>query len=491
MNRLPQADAGRLARLRGGLRRITLAFAGTVALAQADEVRPWDVGILSGLVSPFSVRGWGAPATTNGSPYDQGQVVSSPSIVAGWIQTAGLVPRYGLAVSLDAAALPEVTAFSQWTNIPLAEVTGIASALPNTNLTLRAASGEVLDRFRLCAQVVGIACGEFHTLMLRRDGTVTASGWNIVGQAEVPESATNVVAIAAGLDHSLALRADGTALGWGRFIWRNQPVAEPLVPPPAENRDFVAVAGGVAHAMFLRRDGRVLMTGRDVASRYPVPPLLTNAVSIASGAYHCIALTSDHRTVEWGYELDDEGLSQKPALEGWPRVLNQPDVVAVAAGGFFSMALRRDGTVSVWGEKDEDFDVLGVPASVTNVVAIAAGTYHALALRADGTVVAWGAPGVADVPPDLQRVVAIAAGGYHNQVLIQNQEVLSWPRVEGGRFRAEINLPAGTRYRLESAGRDGLWIPGAPGVARPGNLTVDVPITGTESRLFRAVPLIR
>ncbi len=68
MNRLPQADSGRLARLRGGLLRIALAFAGIVDVAQADEVRPWDVGILSGLVSPFSVRGWGADATTNGSP---------------------------------------------------------------------------------------------------------------------------------------------------------------------------------------------------------------------------------------------------------------------------------------------------------------------------------------------------------------------------------------------------------------------------------------
>jgi alpha-tubulin suppressor-like RCC1 family protein len=468
-----------------------MVLAGFLAAARADEVRPWDVGILSGLVSPFSVRGWGTEVTTNGSPYDQGQVVSSPSIVAGWIQTAGLVPRYGLAVSLEAAALPEVTAFSQWTNIPMSEVTGLASSLPNNNLTLRAASGEVLDRFRLCAQAIGIACGEFHTLMLRRDGTVTASGWNIVGQAEVPEAATNVVAIACGLDHSLALRADGTALGWGRFIWRNQPTSDSLVPPPGENRDFVAVAGGVAHAMFLRRDGRVLMTGREVASRYAVPGSLTNAVSIASGAYHCIALTSDHRTVEWGYELDDEGLSPQLDLDEWPRVLPQPDVVAVAAGGFFSMALRRDGTVAVWGEEDEDFEVLKVPDSATNVVAIAAGTYHAMALRADGTVVSWGAPGVSDVPPDLQRVVAIAAGGYHNQVLIQNQEVLAWPRVEGGRFRAELNLPAGMRFRLESAGPDGRWIPGAPGVARPGNLTVDVPITGTESRIFRAVPLIR
>ena len=52
-----------------------------------------------------------------------------------------------------------------------------------------------------------------------------------------------------------------------------------------------------------------------------------------------------------------------------------------------------------------------VPPGLSNVVAIAAGGYHSLALQADGTVVAWGYNGYGqtNVPPGLSNVVAIAA----------------------------------------------------------------------------------
>ena len=64
------------------------------------------------------------------------------------------------------------------------------------------------------------------------------------------------------------------------------------------------------------------------------------------------------------------------------------NVVAVAAGGGDSMALRADGTVVVWG--NNTYGQTNVPPGLSNVVAIAAGFYHCLALRNDGTVVAWG-----------------------------------------------------------------------------------------------------
>lgn len=476
------------ARFRAGLLGGVLAVAASLS-ARPDEFRPWDLGIVSGLVSPFSVRGWAAEEVTNGGPYALGQLVASPSIVSGWTVGGGGEIRYGLALGGSATGLPDVASMSLWTNVPLNEVTGLSSYLPGTNLVLRAADPGVVEEFRRCAQTVGIACGEFHTLMLRRDGTVAAAGWNSAGQADVPPSATNVVAIACGLDHSLALRADGTAVAWGRFVWRGQALGDPILPPPSENRDFVALAGGAANAVFLRRDGRVLVTGRRTNDVYLPPRSLTNAVAVAAGAYHCIALTSDRQTVEWGYELDGEGLPEELEHGPWPRVLPASDVTAVAAGGFFSMALHANGRVTVWGEEDEDYPVLDVPECATNVVAIAAGTYHALALRRDGTVVAWGAEEVVEVPADLNRVVAIAAGGYHNQVLVQNQDVLGWPRFEAGRFKAELNLPAGLRYRLESAGSDGRWIPSAPSVARPGQLSLDFPADGAAFRLFRVVPL--
>jgi len=62
--------------------------------------------------------------------------------------------------------------------------------------------------------------------------------------------------------------------------------------------------------------------------------------------------------------------------------------VAIAAGGYHSLALRADGTVVGWG--DNTYGQRDPPASATNVVAVAAGEAHSLALRADGTVLGWG-----------------------------------------------------------------------------------------------------
>ena len=48
---------------------------------------------------------------------------------------------------------------------------------------------------------------------------VVVWGDNSSGQTNVPAGLTNVVAIAAGVAHSLVLKADGTALAWGSRIY--------------------------------------------------------------------------------------------------------------------------------------------------------------------------------------------------------------------------------------------------------------------------------
>jgi hypothetical protein len=67
---------------------------------------------------------------------------------------------------------------------------------------------------------------------------------------------------------------------------------------------------------------------------------------------------------------------------------NLTNVVAIAAGYDFSLALKADGTVVGWG--DNASNQITVPSGLTNVVAIAAGYDFSLALKADGTVVGWG-----------------------------------------------------------------------------------------------------
>ena len=62
--------------------------------------------------------------------------------------------------------------------------------------------------------------------------------------------------------------------------------------------------------------------------------------------------------------------------------------VALAAGGYHSVALRADGTLVAWGNNDAG--QTDVPAGLDRVVGITAGLYHNVALRADGTIRTWG-----------------------------------------------------------------------------------------------------
>ncbi|MCA9677197.1 MAG: hypothetical protein KC464_19385, partial [Myxococcales bacterium] len=125
------------------------------------------------------------------------------------------------------------------------------------------------------------------------------------------------------------------------------------------------------------------------------------------------------------------------------------DWAAVAAGNYFSLALKTDGTVWAWG-LDQDGELGGAGAGVvtaptqipglTDVVSIGAGEYHALAVRRDGTLWAWGAngsgqcgvAGVAAVhtPTQVAGVVdVIAADGGHAHTVAFARDAVAGAKV--------------------------------------------------------------
>ena len=53
-------------------------------------------------------------------------------------------------------------------------------------------------------------------MAVRADGSVVAWGSNSFGQSNVPTEATNVVALAVGNYHNLVMRGDGTLIAWGK-----------------------------------------------------------------------------------------------------------------------------------------------------------------------------------------------------------------------------------------------------------------------------------
>ncbi len=165
-----------------------------------------------------------------------------------------------------------------------------------------------------------------------------------------------------------------------------------------------------------------------------IPAGLSNVMALAGGGYHSLALKSDGRVVAWGWN----GIGQTNV----PTTLT--NAVAIAAGLRHSAALRSNGTVTAWG--DSSYSLTFPPSSVTNVIALSAGWYHNLALRSNGTLVAWGAGTITStsphfgqslIPNGLSNVIAVAAGGYHNLALKQDGTVSAW----GWNLSGQTNVP--------------------------------------------------
>jgi alpha-tubulin suppressor-like RCC1 family protein len=205
-------------------------------------------------------------------------------------------------------------------------------------------------------------------------------------------------------------------IAWGGFADPYPHCGWVPASAPPDLTNAVEVAGGYWHSLALRSDGTVTAWGLEnqfcaLYGPTRVPPGLSNVVAIAAGGYDSLALKSDGTVVPWG------------------RATNVPagltNVIAITASKYYGsvLALKADGTVASWGGSGS---LTNVPPSVTNVVGIASGTSHNLALRGDGTVVAWGYLPGTNVPPGLSNVVAIAAGRMHGLALTAEGLVVGW-----------------------------------------------------------------
>jgi len=220
---------------------------------------------------------------------------------------------------------------------------------------------------------------------------------------------------------------------------------------PRGTRDRVAAAGpGAVLAWGINSDGQLGdATYLDTSTAVAVQGL-SGVTALTAGLYHSLALRRDGSVVAWGLnnfgQLGD-GTNTTRNVPGPVALALAPGdtAVAIAAGAGHSLALTASGAVYAWGTNgdgqlgDGTVNPRPVPVQVrnpantghlTNVVAIAAGGFHSLAVAGDGTVYAWGGNGVGQLgdgttTPRVQAVpvlnltgiTAVAAGAYHSLAL--------------------------------------------------------------------------
>ncbi len=162
----------------------------------------------------------------------------------------------------------------------------------------------------------------------------------------------------------------------------------------------------------VKHRGAVVAWGLNTYGATNVPAGLSNVVAVAGGGFSSLALLNDGTVRQWGD-------SAQP-----PNGLT--NVVSVSAGFLHYLALKSDGMVVGWGI--DAFGETVVPNGVSNLIAAVAGDQHSLALRANGTVVAWGRNdfGQASVPADLTNVVAISARGYSSLAVRSDGTIVRW-----------------------------------------------------------------
>ena len=202
---------------------------------------------------------------------------------------------------------------------------------------------------------------------------------------------------------------------------------------------------------------------------------LSDAVAIATGGYHTLALKEDGTVVSWGDNPGALGDGTFTSRNSPVAVLDITNIVAVSAGASHSLALEADGTV--WAFGTNSYGQLGdgttttrtspvAVSSLTDVVAIDAGMYHSLAVTSDDRVWAWGS-GVdgqlgdggsagRTVPyqvADLYDIVAVAGGEGHSLALRKDGQLFSWGRGNNGQLGngSTLDRPFPVRASLSGA----------------------------------------
>ncbi|HEU5295141.1 MAG TPA: hypothetical protein VFU71_10145 [Burkholderiaceae bacterium] len=342
-------------------------------------------------------------------------------------------------------------------------ISNALGSMTSNDAQLRVASGPPRLAMGLSVAVARLADGSMRSWGTEFTGEL-GDGGAPTDDRDVPGSlpGTGVAQISSGSKHSVAVQDTGAVLAWGfnSFGQLGQGNQNDLVSPttiPGIAGAVRACAGG-AHTLVLLNNGTVVAMGNNTSGQLglgassgtvitmPQPVNgLSNAIALACGSTHSVALLSDGTVRTWGRNNkgqlgDGSAVNQSSPVA----VAGLTGVVAIAAGFEHTLALRGDGTVWSWGANakgqlgDASTTDRPTPVAVSGIadaVRIAAGGQDSMALPTNGVPMVWGSnafgelgngtaplsPSFAALPtttPGLGHIIDIAVGHHPDRATL-------------------------------------------------------------------------
>lgn len=267
-----------------------------------------------------------------------------------------------------------------------------------------------IDKYNDCSQIIKeqlsktaerktISAGFNHTVALKNDGTVIATGDNSYGQCNV-SSWKNITAVSAGANYTLGLTKFGTVLATGLNSDNRCNVSA--------WKDIIAISAGSDYSIGLKANGTVVATGNNNYNQCDVTAW-QNVIYISAGNVRTFGIKSDGTVLS---------TPENSFLEG--KTDNWENIIKISSGDYQVIGLSTNGTVKTLGyEKNENFNT----ESWSNIVNISA-SKNILGLKKDGTVIATGfsSDGQNDVSA-FKNIVDISSGGSHSIALNANGKI--------------------------------------------------------------------
>lgn len=293
----------------------------------------------------------------------------------------------------------------------------------------------VLDGSDLVAEeIVAIAGGAGHTLILNSKGQVFGCGWNKMGQLALSDDTYKftqieilkgfkVVHISCGWDFSAAVTECGKQFVWGNNAYTQLGLSKSITCTGIPSRlqvsqklatGFKHVSCGLRHSAIITKDRELLVAGTGKKGQLGLGhnfnddnylsitkvPDLVDVISVASGENHTICLKEDGTVLTWGENKFGQ-LGLDPTVESGfvpVEVYSGDNLKSVQAGWTHSSILTEEGEIINWGrntygqlgsQRELDHKPEKLPG-LKDVNHLSTGSEHSLALTKDKKLFAWG-----------------------------------------------------------------------------------------------------